>query len=331
MNELEFAYPDFFWLFTLIPLILIYYIFRNKKQFSYLKVPTAEPFAKAKPSLRQVMRHSTIVLRLLVLSLIIIVLARPQTSTTTKNVKTEGIDIVLALDMSGSMEAVDFKPNRLEAAKKTALEFISKRKTDRIGLVLFSGESFTMCPLTIDHKVLDGMFKKIKSDMTGVTGTAIGDGLSVADARLKESKAKSKVIILLTDGMNNTGKIDPLTAAEIAKTYGIRVYTIGVGSRGYAPYPVKTPYGTVYQNIKVDLDEDLLTKIAGMTGGKYFRATKNTELSKIYDEIDKMEKSEIDQFFFKTKNEEFLPFAVAAAALFLLELLLRMFVFRSLP
>lgn len=233
--------------------------------------------------------------------------------------------------MSGSMEAVDFKPNRLEAAKMTALDFIDKRKTDRIGLVVFSGESFTMCPLTIDHKVLSELFKKIKSDMTGVTGTAIGDGLSVADARLKESKAKSKVIILLTDGMNNTGKIDPLTAAEIAKTYGIKVYTIGVGSKGFAPYPVKTPYGTVYQNIKVEIDEGLLTKIADMTGGKYFRATKNTELSKIYEEIDKMEKTEIDQFFFKTKNEEYLPLAIAAGILFLLELLLRMFVFRSLP
>jgi Ca-activated chloride channel family protein len=294
-------------------------------------VPTTATFEGTKPSIRQVLRHSLLIIRLLILSLLIIVLARPQTNSTTRNVKTEGIDIVIALDMSGSMEAVDFKPNRLEAAKKTALEFIDKRKTDRIGLVVFSGESFTLCPLTIDHKVVHDLFKKIKSDMTGVTGTAIGDGLSVADARLKESKAKSKVIILLTDGMNNTGKIDPLTATEIAKTYGIRVYTIGVGSKGFAPYPVKTPYGIVYQNIKVEIDEDLLTKIADMTGGKYFRATKNTELSKIYEEINKMEKTEIDQFFFKTKNEEFLTFAIAAGILFLLELILRMFVFRSLP
>jgi Ca-activated chloride channel homolog len=331
LNDIVFAYPEFFYLFILFPFIIAYYIFRNKKQYAYLKVPTLGAFANSKPSIRQLLRHSLFFIRLLILSLLILILARPQTSSTTRNVKTEGIDIVIALDMSGSMEAVDFKPNRLEAAKKTALDFIDKRKTDRIGLVVFSGESFTLCPLTIDHKVLSDLFKKIKSDMTGVTGTAIGDGLSVADARLKESKAKSKVIILLTDGMNNTGKIDPLTATEIAKTYGIKVYTIGVGSKGFAPYPVKTPYGTVYQNIKVEIDEDLLTKIADMTGGKYFRATKNTELSKIYEEIDKMEKTEIDQFFFKTKNEEFLPFAITAGILFLIELLLRMFVFRSLP
>ncbi len=332
MNDITFAYPDFFYLFILFPLIIVYYIFRNRKQYAYLKVSTTEAFSKSKPSVRQVMRHSLIVVRLLILTLLIFVLARPQTTSTTKNVKTEGIDIVISLDMSGTMEAADFKPSRLEAAKKTALEFIDKRRTDRIGLVVFSGESFTLCPLTIDHKVLSGLFKKIKTDMTGVTGTAIGDGLSVADSRLKESKAKSKVIILLTDGMNNTGKIDPLTAAEIAKTYGIKVYTIGVGTRGFAPYPVKYPNGQiVYQNIKVEIDEEILTRIANMTGGKYYRATKNTDLTKIYDEIDKMEKTEIDQFFFKTKNEEFLPLAVAAAVLFLLELLLRMFVFRSLP
>ncbi len=332
MHDITFAYPEFFYLFIIIPFLIIYYVLKNKKQKASLRIPSLEGFKKAKPSFRQGLRHILPVLRILILSLLIFALARPQTKSSTKKIKTEGIDIMVTIDISGSMKAEDFKPNRLGAAKLTAIQFIKKRKNDRIGLVVFSGKSFTLCPPTVDKKLLIKLFKKVNVNLIAEDGTAIGEGLATAINRLKDSKVKSKVIILLTDGVNNTGNIDPLTAAEIAKEYGIKVYTIGVGSRGYAPYPVQDPWGrTVYRQMKVEIDENILKQIAAKTGGTYFRATKNTDLTKIYGEINKMEKSKIDESVYTSVNEEFLPFALLAAILLGIELLLRLFVLRSLP
>jgi len=231
------------------------------------------------------------------------------------------------------MLAEDFKPNRLEAAKKTALKFIEDRVNDRIGLVVFAGQSFTQCPITFDHDVLKNLFSSIKaSDKMAIQdGTAIGMGLATAVDRLKESRAKSKVVILLTDGVNNTGIVAPITAAEIAKTFDVRVYTIGVGSKGKAPYPMQTPFGKQYTNVDVEIDEAVLKDIASITGGKYFRATGNKGLEKIYTEIDKLEKTKIDESIFSRKTEEFLPFAIAAAILFFIELLIRYVYLRRIP
>jgi len=253
-----------------------------------------------------------------------------QSSTSWQNVITEGIDIVIAIDISGSMLAEDFKPNRLEASKEVADEFISKRPNDRIGLVVFSGESFTQCPLTTDHAILRNLFKDIKSGMIE-DGTAIGMGLATGVNRLETSEAKSKVIILLTDGVNNSGLISPATAAEIAKSFGIRVYTIGVGTQGTAPYPFQTPYGIKYQQIQVKIDEVMLKEISDLTGGQYFRAVNKSSLEDIYEEIDKLEKSKIEVTEFKKKTERFLPFAIFAGILVLLELLFRNTLFRSIP
>ncbi|MBK7480261.1 MAG: VWA domain-containing protein [Bacteroidales bacterium] len=262
-------------------------------------------------------------------SLLIIVLARPQSTDRFQDVSTEGIDIILALDISGSMLARDFKPNRLEASKNVATEFISGRPYDRIGLVVFSGETFTQCPLTTDHAVLINLMREIESGMIE-DGTAIGMGLANAVTRIKDSEAKSKVIILLTDGVNNRGEIAPATAAGIAKTFGIRVYTIGVGSMGMAPYPVQTPFGTQYQNMPVEIDEEILKEIAGSTGGRYFRATDNNKLVEVYSEIDKLEKSKIDVRQFTRKQEEYLPLAIIAFIFLTLEMLLRYTILRKL-
>jgi Ca-activated chloride channel family protein len=330
MKDLVFAYPEFLYLLILVPFIIAWYIYRMRKQQPAILLSTLKGFENSKPGLRVRLRHILFVLRIIVLSLLIIILARPQSSSSHKNVTTEGIDIVMALDISTSMLAEDFRPNRLEAAKKTAMTFIDSRVDDRIGLVVFSGESFTQCPVTIDHDVLKNLFKSIKSGMI-MDGTAIGNGLATAITRLKDSKAKSKVIILLTDGVNNTGFIAPLSAAEIAKTFGIRVYTIGVGSRGMAPYPFKTPFGIQYQNVPVEIDEPVLKEIAKTTDGKYFRATGNKALENIYKEIDKLEKTRIDVAVWSRRSEEFLPFAIIAGVLLLLEILLRFFVFRNLP
>jgi len=261
---------------------------------------------------------------------VVVALMRPQSSTSRKDISVEGIDIVLANDLSGSMLAEDFKPNRLEAAKKVAGEFISNRPNDKIGLVIFAGEAFTQCPLTTDHAVLQELLGKLDEGALE-DGTAIGDGLATAVNRIKESKAVSRVIILLTDGVNNRGSIDPLSAAEIAKLYKIRVYTIGVGTRGMAPYPFKTPFGVQYQNIQVEIDEGLMQKISDMTGGKYFRATGNAKLMEIYKEIDKMEKSKIDVMEFRKKYEEFFPLALLALIIFALELILRNTILRTTP
>lgn len=285
-----------------------------------------------KTSPKHYLRHSILVLRLITISLLIIVLARPQSRSSWKDVKTEGIDIVMALDISGSMLAKDFKPDRLEAAKEVASDFIDSRPNDRIGLVIFSGESFTQCPLTSDHAVIKNLFSGIHTGMVA-DGTAIGNGLATAVSRVKDSKAKSKVVILLTDGVNNQGSVAPLTAAEIAKAFDVRVYTIGVGTIGKALSPVSMyPNGQYeYGYVDVNIDEKTLGEIAAMTGGKYFRATDNEKLKDIYKEIDRLEKTIFEEKNFTNKAEHFLPFAIAALICLLLEYTLKNTVFRILP
>ena len=325
---IEFAHPGFFWLFVLIPVIVAWYIWRERKLYGYLSLSAVKSFSLPQKSMLPMFRHSGIVLRCLALAALIIAISRPQSSLSWQNSTTEGIDIVIASDISGSMLAEDFTPNRMEAGKNIAIDFIKNRPNDRIGLVIFSGESFTQCPLTIDHDVLINLFKDIKNGMID-DGTAIGMGLATAINRLKESDAKSKVIILLTDGSNNTGSIPPITAAEIAKQFGIRVYTVGLGTRGMAPYPVQTPMGIQYQRVPVDVDEGTLTRIAYITGGKYFRATNNSTLKSIYDQIDKLEKAKIDVTQYHKKTELFLPFALIALGFLLLEFVLKNTVFKG--
>jgi Ca-activated chloride channel family protein len=265
-----------------------------------------------------------------ILSLLIAAMAKPQSSSSWHNQTIEGIDIVIALDISGSMLARDFQPNRLEAAKNVASEFIAGREYDRMGLVIFSAESFTQCPLTTDRAVLMNLFQNIESGMIE-DGTAIGLGLANAVSRLKDSEAKSKVIILLTDGENNRGEIAPITAAEIAKTFGIRVYTIGVGSIGTAPYPVQTPFGIQMRDVEVKIDEKTLQTIANLTDGQYFRATSNLKLAEIYKEIDKLEKSKIDNKELSSKTEEYKRYAMPALLLALFALFLQLTYLRKLP
>lgn len=325
---IEFANKGFFWLLLLIPLMLVWYIWRNRKLQGTLSMSTVKAFALPKKNNHGLLRHYGIVLRLLALIALIVALARPQSAFSWQNSTTEGIDIVIATDISGSMLAEDLKPNRLEAGKNIAIDFIKNRPEDRIGLVIFSGESFTQCPLTIDHDVLINLFGDISNGMVE-DGTAIGMGLATAVNRLKESDAKSKVVILLTDGSNTTGSIPPLTAAEIAKQMKVRVYTIGVGTKGYAPYPVKTPFGVQYQQVPVTIDEGVLSKIAAVTGGKYFRATNNEKLKQIYQQIDKLERAKIAVTQYHKKTERFLPFALIAAVLLLIEFLLRNTVFKG--
>jgi len=311
MTGISFANPLFLWLLLVVAGMIAFYIFRQQKTSAALQVPGLKPFDKTGKSFRNYLRHFLFALRACAVTMLIIVLARPQKTDKFQNVETEGIDIILTLDISGSMLARDFKPDRLEASKNVATEFISGRPYDRLGLVVFSGESFTQCPLTTDHAVLINLMREIQSGMIE-DGTAIGNGLATAVNRIKDSEAKSKVIILLTDGINNRGEIAPATAADIAKTYGIRVYTIGVGTQGTAPYPVQTPYGVQFQNMPVEIDEAILKEIAGKTGGKYFRATDNSKLAQVYSEIDKMEKSKIDVRQFTRKEEKFLLPAIFA-------------------
>jgi Ca-activated chloride channel family protein len=261
---------------------------------------------------------------------IVVALARPQSSSGGQNVTTEGIDIVMAIDISASMLAEDLKPNRIDAAKKVAQQFIDSRPNDRIGLVIFSGESFSQCPITSDHAVIKNLLGSIESGMLA-DGTAIGEGLATAVNRIKTSKSKSKVIILLTDGVNNVGAIDPLTAGDIAKAFQVRVYTIGAGTQGMAPYPFKTPFGIQYQNVPVQIDEEVLKQIADETGGKYFRATNTSRLKDIYAEIDQMEKTKISVTEFHNKTEEFYPLILIAVLFLFLESILKYTVLKSLP
>ena len=322
MKGIDFAQPTFLYLLLIIPLMIGFYIVRQQRTVASLRVPGSEPFAKTGKTFRHLLRHLLFGFRTIAVALLIIVLARPQSTDNFQDVSTEGIDIILTLDISGSMLARDFKPDRIEASKNVATEFISGRPYDRIGLVVFSGESFTQCPLTTDHAVLINMLREMKSGMIE-DGTAIGMGLATAVNRIKDSDAKSKVIILLTDGVNNRGMIAPMTAAEIAKTYGIRVYTIGVGTQGVAPYPVQTPFGVQYQDMQVEIDEAILKDISNMTDGKYFRATDNEKLKQVYAEIDKLEKSRMDVKQFKLKEEKFSISALIAFCLILLEVILR--------
>jgi len=328
-SGIEFAYPGFFWLFIIIPLMIGWYIWKNKKLQGTLSMSTTKGFAIKPKNSYRILRHYAIVLRVLAVAAMIIALARPQSALSWQNETTEGIDIMIATDISGSMLSEDFSPNRLEAGKQIAVDFIKARPNDRIGLVVFSGESFTQCPLTIDHDVLINLFQGVKYGMID-DGTAIGMGLATAVNRLKDSQAKSKVIILLTDGVNNMGSIPPITAAEIAKQFGIRVYTVGIGTNGSAPMPVTDQFGNVhYQMQPVQIDEATLSKISAITGGKYFRAHNNQELAGIYQQIDKLEKVKIAVTQYHKKTERYLPFALAAIILLSLEFLLSNTLFKG--
>jgi Ca-activated chloride channel homolog len=329
MNGITFAEPLFLYLLIAIPAMIAFYILKQQSVTASLRMPGLQSFAQAGITFRNYLRHILFALRTIALTLLIIVLARPQKTDKFQDISTEGIDIVLTQDISGSMLARDFRPDRLEASKNIATEFISGRPYDRIGLVVFSGESFTQCPLTTDHAVLINLLREIQSGMIE-DGTAIGMGLATAVNRIKDSKAKSKVIILLTDGVNNRGEIAPATAAGIAKTFGIRVYTIGVGTQGMAPYPVQTPYGMQYQDMPVEIDEAILQEIAQNTGGKYFRATDNEKLIQVYREIDKLEKSKIDVRQFSRKEEKFLFPAILAFCMLIFEITARNTIFKNL-
>jgi len=329
MSGITFAEPLFLYLLIAIPAMIAFYVIKQQKTTASLRMPGLQPFDGSVTTFRHYLRHMLFAFRALAVTLLIIVLARPQTTDKFQDMSTEGIDIVLALDISGSMLARDFRPDRLEASKNVATEFISGRPYDRIGLVVFSGESFTQCPLTTDHAVLINLMREIQSGMIE-DGTAIGNGLATAVNRIKDSEAKSKVIILLTDGVNNRGEIAPATAAGIAKTYGIRVYTIGVGTQGVAPYPVQTPYGMQYQDMQVEIDEAILREISQTTGGKYFRATDNNKLVQVYNEIDKLEKSKIDVRQLSRKYEKYLFPALAAFCLLVIEIVMRNTIFRNL-
>ncbi len=327
-QHLNFAHPLYFGLLLLIP-FMIWWQYRKKKNDNpSIRLTTISGIKEVKPTWRVQLRPAMFWLRVLSLIFLIIALARPQSSSTSESIDSEGIDIVISLDVSGSMLAEDLKPNRIQAAKDVAIEFVEGRPTDRMGLVIFAGESFTQVPITIDHNVLKEQISKIKSGVL-VDGTAIGMGLATGVDRLRASKAKSRVLILLTDGVNNTGLIDPSTALEIAKRYKVRVYTIGIGSEGQAPYPVQTPFGTQKQMMPVQIDEVLLQKIAKETGGKYYRATSNKSLKSIYSEIDELEKTKIEVSSYKHYAELFFPFAFMAILLLLAEMVLRYTVFKS--
>lgn len=327
-ENITFANPIFLWGLLIIPAAIAWYVIRHKKQEASVRYSDTTGFDELPKSWRVYARHLLFALQMAALALLLVAMARPQSSSTSQKSNIEGIDIILAQDISGSMLARDFKPDRLEASKKVAADFVEGRPGDRMGLVVFAGESFTQVPLTTDHGVMLNMLKELKSGMID-DGTAIGDGLATAINRLKDSEAVSKVIILLTDGMNNSGSVDPYTAAEMAKIFGIRVYTIGVGSYGTAPFPVQTIFGTQYQQMKVEIDERLLQAIASSSGGKYFRATSNQKLDEIYAEIDKLERSKIEVMEFKRLHEEFYPLVAWAIVLLLLEFILRRTVFRT--
>lgn len=325
-----FEYPKLLWLLAIPALLILHYLYLELGgRKPYLRVSAARPWRKEGSGALTVLRHIPFALRIAALSLIIVAIARPRSSSEMEKIDTEGIDIVMAMDVSTSMLARDFTPDRISAAKDIAIEFIAQRPTDRIGIVVFAGESYTQCPLTTDRSTLINLMKEVQTDLIE-DGTAIGNGLATAVARMAESDAKSRVVILLTDGVNNSGEISPQTSAEISKTYGIRVYTIGVGANGTAPYPVMTPWGVEIQRVEVEIDEDLLKSIAETTGGRYFRATDNTKLAEIYSEINKMEKARTTIDSFPVYKELFPRYAIAALALLLLELLIGLLI-RRLP
>ncbi len=326
-----FEYPKLLFLeFALLPLIALYLYRELKGRTPAMQVSNLGRWDYRPSWFKRALRHVPFVLRIAALALLIVAIARPRDSKNFEKIDTEGIDIVLDMDVSTSMLARDFKPDRIGAAKDIAIEFIASRPTDRIGIVVFAGESYTQCPVTTDRITLINMMKEVQTGLIE-DGTAIGNGLATAVARLKDSDAKSRVVILLTDGVNNRGEIAPETAAEIAKTYGIRVYTIGVGAKGEAPYPVQTPWGVQVQNMQVEIDEALLQKIAETTGGKYFRATDNTKLMEIYGEINKMEKNRTTVDSFPVYSERFMLVALLALAALLLELFFKYVVIKRLP
>ncbi len=329
--NITWANPEFLYGLAVIPLLVFWYIRRYKKNSSDIRYSTLLPFAKIRPTMKERFRHLPFILRLLVIGLLLVGMARPRTTSGGENVYTEGIDIVLLFDISGSMLAEDLRPNRIEAARRVMMDFIDARTNDRIGLVIFSGESFTQCPMTLDYRVLKNQLAAVKQGLIE-DGTAIGMAIAQGVNRLKESKTKSKVIILLTDGVNNRGEIDPLTATQIAQTFGIRIYSIGVGTnQGEAPFPVQTPFGTRYQNMPVDVDEKTLTKIAEMTGGQYFRATNNRTLKNIYSEIDELEKTRIEVRAYRSYTELFYDWVWIGLIGLALELLLSQSYLRKLP
>jgi len=331
-EQVTFAHLWVLWFLMIIPLMIFWYIFRGIQGKPELQISTLAPFIGRKPSAVVRLMHVPFVLRCLTVALVIVALARPQTKLAWQDMTAEGIDIMLSMDLSPSMLARDFKPNRLESAKNVAMEFIDGRPNDRIGLVVFSGESFTQCPLTIDHSILKNLLSTVEPDFLP-DGTAIGMGLATAVNRLRESKSQSKVIILITDGENNVGSVSPLTAAEIAQLYGIRVYTIGVGTRGMAYSPAyRYPNGEfAFDYVEVRIDEPLLEKIAKMTDGQYFRATNNEALKDIYKKIDLLEKTRFDVTEFRRKQEEFWPLVLLAALFLFTEWLLRNTLMRSIP
>ena len=327
----QFAFPNRLWFLLVLLPLGVWYFFKVKNFSPTLKFSSLEGFGAEKMTFRKILAYVPFVLNFLIIGLMIFAIARPQTTGENQKTEKEGIDIVLAMDISGSMEACDFKPNRLEAAKNVASEFIQARENDRMGIVLFAGESFTQCPLTSDHSTLVNLMSQIKKGIIE-DGTAIGLGLANAVARIKDSKAKSKIVILLTDGMNNCGEIDPITAADIAAKFGIRVYTIGVGTNGEAPFPVVDAWGRkFFQNMPVEIDEATLTKISQITDGKYFRATNNQALKDIYSQIDKLEKTKIESMTISHVNEKFYPYLVLALCLLVLKILLRYTLGRVLP
>ena len=328
---MHFASPYYLWLLALIVPMIAYYVWRVRQGGAAIQISTVEGVLRAPKSVRYYLRHLPFVLRTAAYALLVVALARPQGIEQNVRTSTEGIDIMLSIDVSGSMLARDFKPDRITAAKEVAASFISDRVGDRLGLVVFAGEACTQSPLTTDQSTLQTLLARIRSGLIE-DGTAIGNGLATAINRLRESEAKSKVIILLTDGVNNRGEIAPMTAAEIARAQGIRVYTIGVGSRGTAPYPAVDMFGNMtFINQKVEIDEKTLTEIARLTGGRYFRATDKEKLQAIYDEINQLEKSRVEVTERITYHELFLGWVLAALALLTAELLLSNLVLKRIP
>lgn len=327
-----FKNPYFFALLAVIIPYVLWYALKFKKSQPALKMPETAKYRYVPKSFRIYLMHVPFILRIILLVLVVIILARPQSKNTWSNTDVEGIDMMLAVDVSTSMLAQDFKPNRVEALKEIAKRFIESRPNDNIGLTIFAGEAYTQCPLTIDHSVLMSLYETVDCQMaangTLEDGTALGDGIMNALLRLRDSKAKSKVLILLTDGVNNSGNISPMTAAEIAKKNKVRIYTVGIGKNGMAMYPLPTG-GTVM--LPTEIDEKTMTDIAELTGGKYFRAKKNSELEEIYKEIDKMERTKFNVTQYSKRNELYEPFALAALIVFLLELLMRLVVLKRLP